>query len=304
MQKDNSITYSTNTISYMHYNLPIDFPCTAILQDGEISRHNVINDNTSQIGHFHNCIELGFCKNCDGSLILENDAFPLYAGDYCFIPENIAHHLVLKAPSLEDTKNSWETIVFDPYLLFNNSLPEAELDELLMNLADCSCIISADTDRELHMILECIFSEMYKKEPYYQDSLKGLLLSLLMLIKRNKKGNYSCKSDYQWLYSALNHIRKNYHQKLNIAEIANKCCSLSESHFRKRFGEIMHISPLDYINQYRIRIACQLIYQNDKPLNKIAGDVGFSTLSSFNRNFHKLLGCSPREWRKQPIIKP
>ena len=63
----------------------------------------------------------------------------------------------------------------------------------------------------------------------------------------------------------------------------------------------MHISPLDYLNHLRIRIACQAVYQNHTPINEIAQDVGFSTLSSFNRNFHALLGCSPSEWRKKQL---
>ena len=290
MHKNKSI----NTISYAHYDLPIDFPCTSVLQGDGICKDDMIIEKTSHIGYFHNCIRLSFCKNCEGSLILENKTFPFHAGDYCFIPENVAHNLALKTSALD-------TILFDPFLLFKDILPEAELDALLINLTDGSCVISADTDPELYTILECIFFEIHKKEHYYQDSLKGLFLSLLMLVKRNKISNTFLKSDYEWLYSALNYIRKNYHQKLNIAELAEKCCNLSESHFRKKFSEIMHISPLDYINQYRIRIACQMIYQNDKPLNKIAGDVGFPTLSSFNRNFLALLGCSPREWRKQQL---
>ena len=61
----------------------------------------------------------------------------------------------------------------------------------------------------------------------------------------------------------------------------------------------MRIRPLDYINHLRIRIACQAIYKNEKPINEIASDVGFTTLSSFNRNFQALLHRSPSEWRKQ-----
>lgn len=281
-----------NTNSYKHYDLPIDFPCIAFLKEKKEAP-----DKVMQTKHFHNFIEVLFCQTGSGTLSVENDNFSFHAGNFCFIPENVAH----KIQPLQDAENLWEYLFFDPFLLFKNSMPESDLNELLKDLPHCFGVISKEQDKELHFLLECIFSELHKKEPFYQDSLKGLFLSLLMLVKRNKDINTFSHSDFQWLYSAIDYIRNNYQEKLSIPEIAEEYCGLSESHFRKKFVETMHISPLDYINQFRIRIACQEIYHNEKSLNKIASDVGFSTLSSFNRNFHALLGCSPREWRKKQL---
>jgi len=271
-------------MQYRHYNLPVDFPCMLV------SSTNGASEN-----HFHNCIELGFCKHNNSTITVNGINYVFHKGDYCFIPENTAHCLQLSSNS----KNSWEHIFFDPFLLFKNFLPDSKLDALLSELTGCFKMISENTDSELHFLMTRIFSELNKKEPYYQDSLKGLFISLLMLIARDKPASDLLKSDFDWLYSATRHIRRNYYNKLTIAEIADTCCGLSESHFRKKFTQIMQISPLDYINQLRIRIACQLIYNNEKPISEIASEVGFTTISSFNRNFLSLMGCSPSEWRKQ-----
>lgn len=279
-----------NDNSYRHYNLPIVFPCMTFF-----GNQWVLDDNPSRMQHFHNCFELGFCQNGHGTLSIENNAFTFHAGNYSFIPENTTH----RAHATHGTTSSWEYIYFDPYLLFQNILPEKALNALLSNLTSHYGIISADCERELHFLMSEIFHKLHKKEPYFQDSLKGLLLSLLMLIARNNSFRHRSVSNFEWLYSTISYIRKNYHQKLAIAEIAMNCCNLSESHFRKKFNETMHISPLDYINHLRIRIACQQIYCNEKPLNEIASDVGYPTLSSFNRNFHALFDCSPSEWRKR-----
>lgn len=270
-------------MQYRYYNLPIDFPCT-------LTSANYVSEN-----HFHNCIELGLCKHDNSTVTVDGIDLVFNSGDYYFIPENTVHCLQPSSTS----KNSWEHIFFDPFLLFKNLLPETRLDTLLSELTGYFRMISENADGGLHFLMTRIFSELNKKEPYYQDSLKGLFISLLLLIARDNNNSALAQSDFDWLYSAIRHIRRNYCNKLTIAEIADTCCGLSESHFRKKFTQIMHISPLDYINQLRIRIACQLIYNNEKPISEIAAEVGFITISSFNRNFLSLMGCSPSEWRKQ-----
>ena len=61
----------------------------------------------------------------------------------------------------------------------------------------------------------------------------------------------------------------------------------------------MGVSFYHYVNEYRIREACQLLVS--RPSAKIlwiAHEVGFSSLSTFNNAFHKAMGCSPRNYRQ------
>ena len=55
----------------------------------------------------------------------------------------------------------------------------------------------------------------------------------------------------------------------------------------------MNMSPLEYINQVRIRMACEHLKRTDEPIAEIAVKCGFSTNSTFNRNFKQLLGVTP-----------
>lgn len=274
--------------SYRHYNLPIVHPYIAFFGDNW-----TIGKNSHTPQHFHNCVELGYCKTGSGTLFVEDKVFPFQAGDFALIPENMAHK-----SQVDISESNWEYIYFDPYLILRDTLSVNVLNQLLTDLPTHFGVITEHSASELHILMQKIFSELHNREYYYQDALKGLFLSLIMLLVRTEQLQHSVNSDFQWLYSAINHIRQNYCQKLSIAQIAQDCCAMSESHFRKKFRETMHISPLDYINHLRIRIACQAVYKNEKPLNEIAQDVGFTTLSSFNRNFHALLGCSPSEWRR------
>lgn len=274
--------------SYRHYNLPIVHPYIAFFGDNW-----TISNNAHTPQHFHNCMELGYCKTGRGTLFVEDHSFSFQAGDYVLIPENMAHK-----SQASDTESCWEYIYFDPYLILQDILPANVRNRLFMDLPTHFGIITEKQNYELYTLMQKIFAELHNQDMYYQDSLRGLFLSLITLLVLNDTLHHSVTSDYQWLYSAISYIRKNYPLKISIAGLAKDCCDMSESHFRKKFRETMHISPLDYINHLRIRIACQAVYKNEKSINEIAQDVGYTTLSSFNRNFHALLGCSPSEWRK------
>ena len=61
------------------------------------------------------------------------------------------------------------------------------------------------------------------------------------------------------------------------------------------------ISPLEYLQHYRIQQACHLIHLNQMPVSVIAQQVGYSSLSSFNRQFQQYMHMSPSEWKKEHL---
>ena len=74
----------------------------------------------------------------------------------------------------------------------------------------------------------------------------------------------------------------------------------TKTHFRRLFTSYMKVSPLEYINTVRIQTACDLLQKTDAPVADIAHKCGFTTNSTFNRNFKQLMGVTPIEWRKRP----
>lgn len=88
-------------------------------------------------------------------------------------------------------------------------------------------------------------------------------------------------------------------EPLKIEDIAANC-HMSESHFRKIFSRYMSISPMDYVNLIRVQAACDYLKRTDDYIMDIANKCGFPTFSTFSRNFKKVTGVSPNEWRKRP----
>ncbi len=278
--------------SYRHYNLPVSFPCVALL--GSNWR---IGNTPMPFLHFHNCIEIGHCLSGSGIITIESCDYPYKTGDFTFISENTNHSSYRTC----DTESIWEYIYLDAHLMFCNILPEDFPVDILFDLNNRSGILSKEAHPDIYTILSEIFNEMHIKAANYKDSLKGLFLTLLVFVSRaSTEPAVPVKSDLL-IHDALRYIYANYTKKLSISLIASECCHLSEAHFRKCFTELMHTSPLDYINLLRIQKACQLITENELYMKEIALLSGFSTLSSFNRNFQSTLGCSPSEWKKQSL---
>ncbi len=276
--------------SYRHYNLPAGFPCVALL-----GSEWTLGDRPMPFLHFHNCIEIGHCLSGSGIITIEGSDYQFNTGDFIFIAENTNHSSYCTSAET----SSWEYVYLDGHLMFSEILPEAFFIDILFGPSNRSSVITKETSREIYMLLGQIFTELHQKAPNYKNSLKGLFLTLIVLMARTHNESTVPVNSDRLIHDALKYIYANYNQKLSIAKIANDCCHLSEAHFRKRFNELMHTTPLDYINLLRIQKACQLIFRDELHMKEIAALVGFATLSSFNRNFQAILGCSPSEWKKQ-----
>ncbi|MEX0618611.1 MAG: helix-turn-helix transcriptional regulator, partial [Pseudohongiellaceae bacterium] len=53
-----------------------------------------------------------------------------------------------------------------------------------------------------------------------------------------------------------------------------------------------------FLNHYRIKEACRLIQSTKLPVSRIAMDVGYSSLSAFNRAFRERMDTTPSDYRK------
>lgn len=97
----------------------------------------------------------------------------------------------------------------------------------------------------------------------------------------------------------MDYISDHYMEPIRVEQLA-KYSHLSETHFRRVFTEYMHMGPLEYINTVRIRTACEHLKKTGEPVADIAHKCGFTTNSTFNRNFKQMMGVTPVEWRKRP----
>ena len=60
----------------------------------------------------------------------------------------------------------------------------------------------------------------------------------------------------------------------------------------------MGMSPVEYLNRYRVNRSIYFLYATDETVLSVAGLSGFASIASYNRNFLKYVGVSPTQWRR------
>lgn len=79
---------------------------------------------------------------------------------------------------------------------------------------------------------------------------------------------------------------------------------LSTSHFFRAFRETFGQAPLAYIMKQRVLRAQQLMLSSPRPITEIALDCGMCDQPHFTRVFRRIVGLSPRDWRRQFALAP
>ncbi|MCF7818193.1 MAG: AraC family transcriptional regulator [Kiritimatiellales bacterium] len=103
---------------------------------------------------------------------------------------------------------------------------------------------------------------------------------------------------YTEMRAVLEHVKDNYSQPIEIKELA-ALVHLSVSQFERRFRKVFQISPLKHLMNVRIRSASLRLTTTNDTIATIALECGFYDHSHFTRNFRKIMGVSPKEYRKQ-----
>ena len=78
-----------------------------------------------------------------------------------------------------------------------------------------------------------------------------------------------------------------------------RTAGMSRSGFAARFKAVIGQSPLDYLTQWRMYRASRLLRQGNVPLTEVASQVGYESVSAFNRVFRRETSMTPGAFRKR-----
>lgn len=95
----------------------------------------------------------------------------------------------------------------------------------------------------------------------------------------------------------LTYMKEHYAEKIAVADMA-KVVNVSESHLFSVFKKEMGVSPLAYLNNYRLSLAAEQLLNTHKTVAEIAGAVGVDDAVYFNKLFRKWYRLSPTAYRK------
>lgn len=285
------------SIEYRNYLLPANFPL--ILLGGEEWR---ISDIPSSTLHFHNCLEIGLCESDSGMMRFRNMEEPFRAGDVTIVASNIPHTTY----STPGTASKWHYIFVNVEELFFPYFPVEIIgnsDILSEMIRESYMVLKPEEHPDLIALVQSMVDEIQRKENNYEFSIRGLMLSFItrllnLYMKEQNSEQTNSRSNSLAIAPALHYIRTNYVSDFPMDDLANMC-NLSPTHFRRTFGSIMGFGPLEYLNRIRITHATTLLRTTEQSILDISEDVGFHSISSFNRHFSEIVGMTPTNYRKQ-----
>lgn len=97
---------------------------------------------------------------------------------------------------------------------------------------------------------------------------------------------------------ARSYIREHSGEELSLATVA-KIVNMSASYFSEKFKEATGVNFVDFVGRTRIEKARNLLANPSLRISEIAYEVGFQSLSQFNRAFRRITGKAPSEYRSE-----
>lgn len=285
----------STVMEYRSYELPVEFPL--IILSGEEWR---ISPVPSSRLHFHNCFEIGLCLSDGGTVQVGGDEMPFEAGTVVCMARNTPHTMW----SSPDETSLWAYLYLDPEALlgrdFINKLHNPHTFDSM--LSDCGLVLSRAEHGWAETIIRSIMQELTEKRLDYKTFVQSMcqaffirLLRLYAISADQRAGGRENTS----IFAALNYIHTHYMQTFPLDMLAS-ICHLSPVHFRRLFRAQMNMTPLAYLHSVRVLKSCTLLRSSEESVAVIAGRVGYTSLSCYNRHFLALIGCTPSAWRKQP----
>lgn len=250
--------------------------------------------------HWHNEFEINCILRGKGEFICGDDKFTAGEGNLLILPPNMPH----AAYPGQSGELIYYALVFNPTMLgagSNDRCTTECIRPLINGSLKISPLILPGTKNydEIKVTIDRIFSCAHGNLPQLDLLLKSELMRLFWLLEDDE--TIICRKDTGISYSeiirpALEYMMNNFQENITIDQLA-ALAHLSKSYFMSCFKKAVGIGAIEHLTQLRINAACDALSSTGKNISDIAFGCGYSNLSNFNRQFKKIVGCSPKEYR-------
>jgi len=151
----------------------------------------------------------------------------------------------------------------------------------------------------IHRFMFLCTEEHSSKDVFADFMLSELIIRILQTENKNslteKQDTLSINNRLAFI---IDYIRQNLDKDLSIRKLSDKV-HMSESNFHRVFKSELGISPIDFINCERIKLAKRLLKDPKKQIKEIYMQCGFNSPSYFFRLFKRKEKISPKEYQIQ-----
>lgn len=250
--------------------------------------------------HWHEDIEIIYILDGTVKVGVNKNTYDLKVRDILIIAPGEVHYFLMNSEAGNRAVIQFRMSVYDSHLLSN------EARKTIRTLFT-RCIYLTP-ENKIHKLLEeqikAIILEETEKQEGYKLFLRGKLYDLAGTLIRYMPGELICiekenrhEERLERLDKVIQYVEANYQENINLEQIS-QVIGFSKYHFTRFFKEIMGMTFVDYINNFRIAKAEWYLLEGDYTILEVAMKSGFNSVKTFNRVFKQIKGCSPNMYRK------
>lgn len=248
--------------------------------------------------HYHDELEIISVTEGEMEFSVDDKRYRAQTGDTVFCSARIPH-----ATYLIDGSCRYTLIQFRPekYLEDDNNNGKY-FNRFIRSSAVPFAIVH---NNRITALIATALEETRSQREAWDLSVKGLVYSLLSLLCR--EGVISSKSsvysaDVEKIRPALAYIEEHYSENITLNDIS-AVQNLNPSYFCRIFKRASGSNFIDYLNFVRVCKSERLLANENASILSIAYDVGFSSVSYFNRIFKRYKNCTPTAYRRAQYEK-
>ena len=284
------------------------FPCavyrTRSAQTGTLVKH-----------HWHDEVEILYFSGGAFRLEINMEQFRIDSECLYFINPGELHSIIT-----ETTGSYEDAVVFSPGLLSFDSYDTAQI-QLIQPIQAGRMLFPRRISPEhpafrpiqgafmdiLHSFKHIFQTESPSDTMAVTDDLtvqlyiKASLLTVLAALSEHHLFTPTVKTSdkrVEDIKTALTYIQDNYKDKIYISDLAAQV-NLNDQYFCRFFKKALGRTPMEYINEYRIKQTRRILEETDLPVTEVCLECGYNNLGNFLREFRKQTGTTPLQYRKQ-----
>lgn len=253
--------------------------------------HNVSMNSS----HYHSHYEILYIEDGIRTITInESKKYTLNKDCIALIPPNIIHYTQSASEKQTRTLINISPRLMDDIIGFTSKNIIACFDALILPLSE------ADT-RMIKYYFALLERHNSDNASLHIETIKSSLCSLLSLLSNtyysllhNENSEVTKPSDIA--DKVMYYISQHYYEDITLSDLATSV-SLSKDHLIRTFEKKYNITPIKFLNTFRIINSKRLLESGAMSVSDVAQACGYNSNTSFTRTFKQITGETPKEYQ-------
>ena len=250
--------------------------------------------------HWHTELEFIYIESGTVTFWIGEDQFKLIEGDGIFINTKVLHRLY--SPSKALIPNfvfmpsfiaACDSFIYQKYIL---PVISSSLSFLIFHKEVCWQARALTVMQQIISAQDSAASKELITVSLLQNLWQEIFENANIPSPEEHKDHSS--SSQARLQLMMQFIHLNYSQNISLDDIAREAM-VSKSTALNLFRKYLHITPVNYLINYRLKQASQLLSKTEKKIHLISSETGFHNVEYFCKIFKKRYNFTPTEYREQ-----